>query len=245
MGEVQPHIRLSSDLGIRYAILPGDPARVDRVKAMLENAEEITYNREFRSAEGMYKGVRVLVMSTGMGGTSVGIAVEELRNIGVTHAVRIGSAGALQKNIALGDLIIPNGCVRDDGTSKMYIDVAYPAVPDTELLLKCIDAAGRQGFTYHVGIARSHDSFYTDMEDEICRRWSKAGVIGADMETAALFTVGALRGIKTASILNNVVLYEADVAEGVANYVEGENLAAAGERAEIITALEALASCRE
>ena len=105
----QPHICLDETLGVRYAILPGDPARLDRVAAQLESMRELAYNREFRSLTGTYKGVPVLAVSTGIGGSSAGICVEELHNIGVEAAIRIGSCGALQKGIALGDLIL--GCV--------------------------------------------------------------------------------------------------------------------------------------
>lgn len=101
----QAHICLDETLGVRYAILPGDPARLDRVAAQLESVRELAYNREFRSLTGTYKGVPVLAVSTGIGGSSAGICVEELHNIGVEAAIRIGSCGALQKGIALGDLI--------------------------------------------------------------------------------------------------------------------------------------------
>ena len=96
----QAHICLDETLGIRYAILPGDPARLDRIAKELEDVQELAYNREFRSLRGRYKGVDVLALSTGIGGSSAGIAVEELHNIGVQAAIRIGSCGALQKGIA-------------------------------------------------------------------------------------------------------------------------------------------------
>ena len=94
----QAHICLDETLGIRYAILPGDPARLDRIAAKLEDVQELAYNREFRSLRGRYKGVDVLALSTGIGGSSAGVAVEELHNIGVQAAIRIGSCGALQKH---------------------------------------------------------------------------------------------------------------------------------------------------
>ena len=116
--EIMPHLKLSDELNIKYAILPGDPARVDRIAEQLEQVESLAYNREYKSIQGLYKGVPVLAVSTGIGGPSTGIAVEELSRIGVTHAIRIGSCGALQKNIHLGDLILVQGAVRDEGTSK-------------------------------------------------------------------------------------------------------------------------------
>jgi uridine phosphorylase len=240
MDTLQPHIRLSRELGIQYALLPGDPARVDRVLTHLEQPRELAYNREFKSACGLYRGLPVLVLSTGIGGASMAIAVEELHQIGVTAAIRIGSSGALQHGIGLGELILASGAVRDDGASKAYVPPSFPAVAHPGLLSACIQAAQAQGAASHVGLVRSHDSFYTDQEEEICRFWSARGILGADMETAALYTVAALRGVRAASILNNVVLYQGDASDGIGQYVDGETQCAQGETAEILTALEAL-----
>ena len=129
----QAHICLDETLGIRYAILPGDPARLDRIAKELTDVQELAYNREFRSLRGRYKGVDVLALSTGIGGSSAGIAVEELHNIGITAAIRIGSCGALQKGIGLGELILVSGAVRDDGASKAYVPAIFPAVADFTL----------------------------------------------------------------------------------------------------------------
>ena len=131
---LQPHIQLDESLNARCAILPGDPARLDRIAEQLENVEELAYNREFRSLRGTYRGLPVAALSTGIGGSSAGIAIEELRAIGVTAMIRIGSCGALQTGIGLGDLIFACGAIRDDGASKAYVDVRYPAVSDTALL---------------------------------------------------------------------------------------------------------------
>lgn len=245
MGTLEAHIRLSDELGIRYALLAGDPERISRVALHLEDVQELAYNREYRSLCGTYKGVRVLALSTGIGGASMGIAVEELSHIGVKAAIRIGSAGSYQHGIDLGELIIASGAVRDDGASKAYVPVAFPAVADPELLSACIAAAKELGAVSHVGVVRSHDSFYTDQEDEICAYWSKFGVLGADMETSALYTIAPLRGIRAATILNNVVLYQADAGDSIDQYASGDSKMAEGERAEILTALEAFIRLEE
>jgi uridine phosphorylase len=237
---LQPHIQLEESLHIRHAILPGDPARLDRIALQLEQVEELAYNREFRSLRGLYKGLPVLAISTGIGGSSAGIAIEELRNIGVTAMVRIGSCGALQSDIALGDLIFACGAIRDDGASRAYVDVRYPAVPDTALLGHCIAAARENGWPCHTGVVHSHESFYIDTNDAESAHWAACGALGADMETAALFTIGRLRGVRTASILNNVVLWGQDTADSIGDYADGEDLTAVGERREIAVALEAL-----
>ncbi len=239
MEEKQAHIRLSKQDSAKYAILPGDPGRIDHIKEYLTDVTELAYNREMRSISGYYKGIKVLAVSTGMGGASTGIAVEELHNIGVEYMIRIGSCGALDRSIHLGDLILINGAVRDDGASKTYIEAIYPAIPDTRLLMATIKAAEDMKFPFHIGRGRSHDSFYTDREEEIDAYWSKHGILGADMETAALFTIGALRGVKCASILNTVVEYEADLEKNINDYVDGDCVVKQGEANEIITALEA------
>ena len=242
---VQPHIHLSEELGVRYAILPGDPGRVTHIKEFLDNAEEVTFNREYRSAVGTYKGVKVLALSTGMGGVSVGIALEELHNIGVEAVIRIGSAGALQEGIRIGDLILCEGAVREDGTSRTYVKTAYPAVADAEFLACTVEAAKEKGYPYHLGIAHSHESFYHDEADEIADYWSRKGCLGADCETAPLYTVARLRHMKAMSILNNVVIWGEDTADAIGSFSEGEDMSYVGETREIVTALEAIAKLEE
>lgn len=236
---LQPHIHLDNSFKAKYALMPGDPARLDRIAPFLDNVKELAYNREYRSLYGTFKGVGIIAISTGIGGSSAGICIEELSHIGIQAMIRIGSCGALQKEINIGDLVLVNGAVRDDGASQAYIDLRYPAVPDTVLLAACIESAREAGFKYHVGLVHSHESFYIDENEEQQAYWSKRGILGADMETAALFTIGRLRGIKTASILNNVVLYGQDTADSIGDYVEGEERATVGERNEILTALNA------
>ncbi len=238
--DIQPHIRCSSADAAKYAVMPGDPQRVDRIKSFLENTKDISFNREFKSCTGYYKGIKVMVVSTGIGGASAGIAVEELSRIGVQTLIRIGSAGALQPDIKLGDLIIVNGAVRDEGASKAYIEAGYPAVPDTDVLISLIESAKELGYNYYSGRIRSHDSFYTDEESEIDAYWSKKGIIGSDMESAALFVIGGLRKLRTASILNVVVESDGRLDECINHYVGGESITALGERKEILTVLEGI-----
>lgn len=240
MEQYEPHIRCSRDTNVKYAIVPGDPKRVDRVKEFLEEAKEIANNREYKSVVGYYKGVKVLVTSTGIGGPSTGIAVEELKNIGIDTIIRIGSCGALQDNIKLGDLIIGIAAVRDEGTSKTYIETEYPAVADIEVVQNLIESAKEQKFVYHHGVIRSHDSFYTDEEENIDKYWEGKNVLGADMESAALFVIGRLRNIKTASILNVVVESDGNLENGINEYVDGDNNSMDGEKKEILTALEGI-----
>lgn len=236
----QPHILCEEKDVAKKVLLPGDPARVLRVADYLDGVREIAFNREFRTVTGSYKGTSVTVTSTGIGGASAVIALEELISCGADTFIRIGSAGACRDGIALGDLIISSGSVREDGASKMYAPENFPAVPDFSLTSALIKACGDLGYKHHIGITRSHDSFYIDHEAELMRKWNKLGVLGSDMETATVFTLGAIRGVKVASVLNNVVLYEGNVKEGVGDYVDEQTAAAEGEKREITAALEAL-----
>jgi uridine phosphorylase len=236
----QPHIRCGRSDATRFAILPGDPERVGRVKQFLENPVDIACNREYTSCSGTYRGVKVMVVSTGIGGASTGIAIEELKNIGVETMIRIGSCGAMQGNLKLGHTIIASGAVRDDGASRAYVDPSYPAVPDPRVLAMLLESAREQGFTHHCGLIRSHDSFYTDQEEAIDNYWSQRGILGSDMESATLFVIGSLRGLKTASVLNVVVEQNGSLASGISGYVEGGRLTAVGEENEIRTALGAI-----
>jgi uridine phosphorylase len=236
----QPHIRCSRSDAAKFAILPGDPERVERVKQFLDNPVDIACNREFKSCSGTYQGVKVMVVSTGIGGASTGIAVEELRNIGVETLIRIGSCGAMQGHLKLGHTVIASGAVRDDGASRAYIDPSFPAIPDPTVLAMLLESAREQGFPHHCGMIRSHDSFYTDQEEAIDSYWGQRGVLGADMESASLFVIGSLRRLRTGSVLNVVVEQKGDLATGINEYVDGESLTALGEQNEIRTVLGAI-----
>lgn len=240
MEQLLPHLQISTQLGIRAAILPGDPARVDRVGALLRDVQPLAFNREYKSLRGWYGDTEVLVVSTGMGGPSTAIAVEELARAGVRDLIRIGSCGALDPGLNLGDLVLVSGAVRDDGTGNGYAPPAYPAVPNLDLLCACRTAAAELAHPHTVGLARSHDCLYADTNPEVYAAWSARGVQASDMETATLFVVGRLRGLRTASILNVVAGYHKDVAESVGRYQSGEQATAAGETAEMQVALRAL-----
>ena len=237
---LQPHIQLDETVNTRYAILPGDPGRLDRIALQLEDVRELAFNREFRSRKGNYKGIPILAISTGIGGPSAAIAMEELRNIGVRALVRIGSCGALQEGIALGDLLFACAAIRAEGTPKAHVDARFPAGADSRLLRFCEEAAEEQGWPWHEGIVHSHESFYIDTNDQESEYWSSKGALGADMETAALLTAGRRRGLRAASILNNVVLWGNDTADAIGGYASGEDMTAVGEKREIAVALEAL-----
>ncbi|EMF7364763.1 nucleoside phosphorylase [Vibrio vulnificus] len=239
----QPHLCVDETQVAERVIVCGEPDRANRIAALLENAELIAENREYRLFNGEFQGKAITVCSTGIGAPSMIIAVEELKQCGAKYVIRVGSAGAMQPNIALGELIVAEGAVRDEGGSKAYIDAAYPAYASFSLLKGLDGYLQMQTVPYHMGVVRSHDSFYTDDEETLCQYWNKKGILGADMETSALFTVGRLRGLHVASVLNNVVRYQQDVKEGVNQYVNDDDAMMAGEKRASLAALTAL-SCQ-
>ncbi|ELH7495145.1 nucleoside phosphorylase [Vibrio vulnificus] len=239
----QPHLCVDETQVAERVIVCGEPDRANRIAALLENAELIAENREYRLFNGEFQGKAITVCSTGIGAPSMIIAVEELKQCGAKYIIRVGSAGAMQPNIGLGELIVAEGAVRDEGGSKAYIDAAYPAYASFSLLKGLDGYLQMQTVPYHMGVVRSHDSFYTDDEETLCQYWNKKGILGADMETSALFTVGRLRGLHVASVLNNVVRYQQDVKEGVSQYVNDDDAMMAGEKRASLAALTAL-SCQ-
>lgn len=235
-----PHLQCRPDQIAKRVVLCGDPARVDRIASQLEQCESLGQHREFRLINGHYRGQAITVCSTGIGGASAIIALEELVQSGARTLVRVGSAGALQHDIGLGDLIVVEGAIRHDGASLAYLPAEYPACADIRLQAALLDHIAASGHPHWHGLVRSHDSFYRDDELAVCRYWHQRGVLGADMETASLLTVGRLRQVRVAAVLCNVVPFEQDVQQGVGDYASAEQAMMAAERLAATAALEAL-----
>ncbi len=206
------HLDIPTSVRVGYAILPGDPGRVDKIAKHLSSPRLAGSNREFRSVIGTLDGESVIVTSTGIGGPSAAIALEELGQIGVGCAVRIGTCGGIQLSVAPGDLVIPTAAVRMEGTSKEYAPAEYPAAADFTVLSELAAAAGELGYRFHAGVIQSKDSFYGQHSPQTMPvhyelenkwdAWKRLGVLASEMETAALFTVGAVRGIKLGCVLH-------------------------------------------
>lgn len=196
LGKIQYHLRLKpGDVG-RYVLLPGDPDRVLRIARQLDDAKEVVFHREYRTVTGTYKGIKVSATSTGIGCPSAAIAVEELANIGATHFIRVGSTGALQPDIKTGDIIVNTASMRNDGTTRFYVDDGFPAVADHFLTHALIEAAvalrQERGYGLHVGLNASDDAFYGETPAFI-ERLSKQGLLNVEMESSAIFTIAHLR----------------------------------------------------
>ncbi len=240
IADIQPHILARLGDVTPYALLPGDPARVYQVAEYLNDVVEISKNREYVLLKGLYKGTPITVMSTGMGGVSAAIGIEELARCGVRYGIRIGSAGALQDGLNNGDLVIAEGAVRDEGTTQAYMPLGVPAIPAPEVYQALTSVALRLNVRFASGLIRSHDSFYRDDESEVSKYWHQRGVLASEMESAALFIVGSLRGLRTGALLNIVVEYGEDTPHGITALVDAESKRKEGEKNEIIVGLEAL-----
>ena len=209
---MQYHIACRPGDVARYVLLPGDPERVPKISSLWNEAREVAFHREYRTHTGRYKGVPISVTSTGIGGPSTAIAVEELAAIGANTFIRVGSTGAIQPGIEIGDLIIAKAAVRLEGTSKQYVRVEYPAVADLEATLALIEAAESLDLRYHLGITASTDSFYLgqgrpglngyfpsfarDIVDDL----RQANVTNFEMEAATLFTLAGVYGLRAGCV---------------------------------------------
>ena len=184
-------------------LMPGDPFRVQLIADQLENAVEIAHRREYRTVNGYYKGRLITGCSSGMGCPSTAIGVEELARAGAKVFIRVGSTAALQPNIGVGDLIISEGSLRNDGTSTAYVPPGYPAVPDLELTNTLLETArsigAERGFAVHSGINATDDAYYAETPEWI-NKLSSLGITNVDMESSAMFVVARQRGLRAGMI---------------------------------------------
>lgn len=208
---IQYHVGLKEgDIG-KYVILPGDPKRCAKIAEYFDDPVLVADSREFVTYTGTIEDVKVSVTSTGIGGASASIALEELVNCGADTFVRIGTCGGMQTEVCGGDLVIATGAVRMEGTSKEYAPVEYPAVPDLDVTNALVAAAKRTDAKYHTGVVQSKDSFYGQHQPELhpvsyelqdkWTAWIRMGCMASEMESAALFIVGAYRRVKVGSVL--------------------------------------------
>lgn len=204
--------------GATIAIVPGDPARSERIARQMDNPEFLASTREFTSWLGYLNGTPVVVCSTGIGGPSVSICVEELAQLGIRTFLRIGTTGAIQPHINVGDVLITTGAVRLDGASQHFAPLEYPAVANFECTNALYAAAKTQGITPYVGITASSDTFYPGQErydtftGKIYRhfrgslqQWQELNVMNFEMESATLFTMCAALGLRAGMVAGVIV----------------------------------------
>ncbi len=205
----QYHIQVGKgDVG-RYVILPGDPKRCAKIAQHFDNAELVADSREYVTYTGYLDGVKVSVTSTGIGGPSASIAMEELVMSGADTFVRVGTCGGMQTEVRSGDIVIASGAIRMEGTSREYAPIEFPAVADVQVVNALIKAAGELDQEYHVGVVQCKDSFYGQHSPEIkpvsyellnkWEAWKRLGCLASEMESAALFVVASSLKVRAGS----------------------------------------------
>ena len=198
---IQYHLQIKmGDVG-RYVILPGDPKRCEKIAAFFDSPKLVADSREFVTYTGYLDGERVSVTSTGIGGPSASIAMEELVKAGADTFVRVGTCGGMDIDVKSGDLVIATGAIRNEGTSREYAPIEFPAVADIDVVNALIAAAKESGHDWHKGIVQCKDSFYGQHEPETkpvgyelmqkWEAWKRLGCLASEMESAALFTVAS------------------------------------------------------
>ena len=209
------------DVG-RYCILPGDPGRVPAIAALLDDARQIAYNREYNVWTGYLLGEKVTACSTGIGGPSAAIAIEELRQCGADTFLRTGTCGGIALPVQAGDLVVATGAIRYEHTSLEYAPIEFPAVPDLEVT-NCLMEAGRSlGLRCHAGVVQSKDSFYGQHSPEKSpvfyelqhkwESWKRLGALASEMESAALFVVAAALGCRAGACFHVIWNQEREAA---------------------------------
>ncbi len=231
----QYHIGLNvGDVG-EYVILPGDPKRCAKIASYFDDAKLVADRREYTTYTGYLNGAKVSVTSTGIGGPSASIALEELVNIGAKTFIRVGTCGGIQTEVKGGDIVIATGAIRMEGTTKEYAPIEFPAVANLDVINSLVEASKNLGHEYHTGVVQCKDSFYGQHSPEKMpvnyellnkwEAWKKMGCLASEMESAALFIVGSFLRVKVGSVflvvanqereklgLENPVVHDTDIA---------------------------------
>lgn len=235
----QYHIQVGrGDVG-RYVILPGDPKRCAKIAKYFDDAKLIADNREYVTYTGYLEGEKVSVTSTGIGGPSASIAIEELVKAGADTFIRIGTCGGIQLDVKSGDVVIASGAVRMEGTSKEYAPIEFPAIANIDIVNSLIESAKKLEQEYHVGVVQCKDAFYGQHSPEAMavsyellnkwEAWKRLGCLASEMESAALFVAASLLHVRVGSCflvvanqerelkgMENPVVHDTDMAIRVA-----------------------------
>lgn len=214
----QYHIGLNKgDVG-EYVILPGDPKRCEKIAAYFDDAKLIADRREYTTYTGFLNGTKVSVTSTGIGGPSASIALEELVNIGAKTFIRVGTCGGIDTTVKGGDIVIATGAIRMEGTSKEYAPIEFPAIANLDVINSLVSASKNLNYEYHTGVVQCKDSFYGQHSPEKMpvnyellnkwEAWKKMGTLASEMESAALFIVGSFLKVRVGSVFLTVANQE-------------------------------------
>ena len=219
---IQFHLHCTcGDVG-HYCILPGDPGRCQAIASLFDNPVHIQTNREYVTYTGSLLGEPVSVVSTGIGGPSAAIAMEEMVNLGAHTFVRVGTCGGIDLDVQSGDVVVATGAVRMEGTSREYAPLEWPAVPDFQVLSALVEASHALNIPCKTGVVQSKDSFYGQHSpgrmpvsyelEQKWQAWKRLGVLASEMESAALFTVAAARRVRCGSVFHVIWNQERELA---------------------------------
>jgi uridine phosphorylase len=243
---MQYHLRVKPGEVAQYVLLPGDPARAELIAKRFDDAREIAYNREFRTFTGEVAGIPISVTSTGIGCPSTAIAVEELAECGANTFIRVGTAGAISTKLKVGEVVIASAAVREEGTSRQYVPISYPAVADLEVTNALIEAAELAKAKYRVGLVLSKDAFYSEEPERVplgeqaaerWKLWRRANVLATEMECSTIYTLCGIRGLRAGAVLaiigpiGKIADPHAGIGEAIDIAIEAVKLLAKGRRA--------------
>lgn len=219
--EMQYHLQIHNGQVGKYVILPGDPKRCEKIAAYFEHPVLIADSREFVTYTGTLEGETVSVTSTGIGGPSAAIAMEELFKAGAHTFIRVGTCGGIETEVQSGDLVIATGAVRAEGTSREYAPIEYPAVANLDVICALREAARDQAIRFHTGVVQSKDSFYGQHEPQVMPvdymlqqhwgAWKKMGCLASEMESAALFIVAQYLRVRCGAVFLTMANQEREV----------------------------------
>jgi len=215
---LQYHVRLKpGDVG-EYVIVPGDPKRSEKIAKYFDDAKFVADNREFVTYTGTLEGVKVSVCSTGIGGPSAAIAMEELAKVGAKYFIRVGTCGGIDLDVKTDDVVIAMGAIRMEGTTKEYAPIEWPAIADFGIVNALVDASKNLKYSYHVGVVECKDSFYgqhmpekSAVSYELINKWKSWCMLGckaSEMESSALFVVANILKVKVGTVLHVVANQE-------------------------------------
>ena len=220
--ERQFHINLAKgDVG-RYCILPGDPGRCELIASFFDHPAKLMQNREYTTYTGTLLGEPVCVCSTGIGGPSASIAMEELTAVGADTFIRVGTCGGIRMDVQSNDVVVATGAIRMEGTSREYAPIEFPAVPDFTVTTALVDSAKALGKSWHAGVVQCKDAFYGQhsparmpVSYELLNKWEawkRLGTLASEMESAALFVVAAALGVRCGSVFHVIWNQEREAA---------------------------------
>ncbi len=232
-----PNLKINPEELPEKIIVCGDPSRAEQIASLLDGGRPLAKNREYHSYKGNWKGIEVAIVSHGVGSPGAAVCFEELIKGGAQVLIRVGTAGSYQKEIQPGHLVISTAAVRMDGLTRQLVPEGFPAIANRQIVEQLVQAASSKGQYVHEGITLTLDVFYSGVVEFPHELYKQSGVLAVEMENSALFTIGAIRGVKTGAILAIDGFADADLSN---EYNPHTDVVAKAIEQEALVALDAL-----